>query len=206
MHRHATGHQVLPYPSQSAGFVPRYQLTVLWYHRVGSADGLCALPQRASQRHREGGGAATGPGWRHRPGCRQVPGGDQPGLPAPHRGAQHLPCSCMRRLEALHSTPGEGRTATVWLQLGYVKGACRGGLRPRCLSGLQGKVRDTYVVGDLVVIVTTDRQSAFDRLLAAIPFKASCLCDTLSVHCISRVTNPMSAPSFWVYQWQKLHG
>lgn len=35
----------------------------------------------------------------------------------------------------------------------------------------QGKVRDTYVVGDELVIVTTDRQSAFDRLLASIPFK-----------------------------------
>ena len=35
----------------------------------------------------------------------------------------------------------------------------------------QGKVRDTYVVGDKLVIVTTDRQSAFDRLLASIPFK-----------------------------------
>ncbi len=36
---------------------------------------------------------------------------------------------------------------------------------------MQGKVRDTYVVGDKLVIVTTDRQSAFDRLLASIPFK-----------------------------------
>jgi hypothetical protein len=32
-------------------------------------------------------------------------------------------------------------------------------------------VRDTYDLGDRVVIVTTDRQSAFDRLLASIPFK-----------------------------------
>ena len=39
------------------------------------------------------------------------------------------------------------------------------------LDTLQGKVRDTYVVGDKLVIVTTDRQSAFDRLLASIPFK-----------------------------------
>lgn len=36
---------------------------------------------------------------------------------------------------------------------------------------LQGKVRDTYDLGDKLLIVTTDRQSAFDRLLAAIPFK-----------------------------------
>ena len=32
-------------------------------------------------------------------------------------------------------------------------------------------MRDTYDLGDKVVIVTTDRQSAFDRLLASIPFK-----------------------------------
>lgn len=37
----------------------------------------------------------------------------------------------------------------------------------------QGKVRNTYVVGDKLVIVTTDRQSAFDRLLASIPFKVA---------------------------------
>jgi hypothetical protein len=35
----------------------------------------------------------------------------------------------------------------------------------------QGKVRDTYELDDKLVIVTTDRQSAFDRLLASIPFK-----------------------------------
>lgn len=37
----------------------------------------------------------------------------------------------------------------------------------------QGKVRDTYRVvdSDRIVIVTTDRQSAFDRILASIPFK-----------------------------------
>jgi hypothetical protein len=39
------------------------------------------------------------------------------------------------------------------------------------VSWLQGKVRDTYDLGDKVVIVTTDRQSAFDRLLASVPFK-----------------------------------
>lgn len=35
----------------------------------------------------------------------------------------------------------------------------------------QGKVRDTYDLGDKLVVVTTDRQSAFDRLLASVPFK-----------------------------------
>ena len=32
-------------------------------------------------------------------------------------------------------------------------------------------MRDTYDAGDHLVIVTTDRQSAFDRLLASVPFK-----------------------------------
>lgn len=42
----------------------------------------------------------------------------------------------------------------------------------------KGKVRDTYDLGDKLVIVTTDRQSAFDRLLAAIPFKGQVLNQT----------------------------
>ncbi|PSC76321.1 Phosphoribosylaminoimidazole-succinocarboxam ide chloroplastic [Micractinium conductrix] len=41
-----------------------------------------------------------------------------------------------------------------------------------------GKVRDTYDLGDKLVIVTTDRQSAFDRLLAAIPCKGQVLNQT----------------------------
>jgi phosphoribosylaminoimidazole-succinocarboxamide synthase len=41
-----------------------------------------------------------------------------------------------------------------------------------------GKVRDTYDLGDKVLIVTTDRQSAFDRLLASIPFKGQVLNQT----------------------------
>jgi phosphoribosylaminoimidazole-succinocarboxamide synthase len=39
----------------------------------------------------------------------------------------------------------------------------------------RGKVRDQYDLGDRVVLVTTDRQSAFDRVLAAIPFKGQVL-------------------------------
>lgn len=41
-----------------------------------------------------------------------------------------------------------------------------------------GKVRDTYDLGDKIVIVTTDRQSAFDRLLASVPFKGQVLNQT----------------------------
>ena len=43
---------------------------------------------------------------------------------------------------------------------------------------VQGKVRDTYDLGDKLVIVTTDRQSAFDRLLASVPFKGQVLNQT----------------------------
>ena len=39
----------------------------------------------------------------------------------------------------------------------------------------RGKVRDTYDLGDKMLLVTTDRQSAFDRVLAAIPFKGQVL-------------------------------
>eukprot|EP00775_Hariotina_reticulata_P001513 gene1515-1849_t len=41
-----------------------------------------------------------------------------------------------------------------------------------------GKVRDTYELDDKIVIITTDRQSAFDRLLASIPFKGQVLNQT----------------------------
>lgn len=39
----------------------------------------------------------------------------------------------------------------------------------------QGKVRDTYDLGDKLVLITTDRQSAFDRVLASVPFKGQVL-------------------------------
>ena len=44
------------------------------------------------------------------------------------------------------------------------------------LPGLKkGKVRDAYDLGDKLVLVTTDRQSAFDRVLACVPFKGQVL-------------------------------
>ncbi|HUI90652.1 MAG TPA: phosphoribosylaminoimidazolesuccinocarboxamide synthase [Chitinivibrionales bacterium] len=39
----------------------------------------------------------------------------------------------------------------------------------------KGKVRDIYDLGDKLLLVTTDRQSAFDRILATIPFKGQVL-------------------------------
>lgn len=41
-----------------------------------------------------------------------------------------------------------------------------------------GKVRDRYELGEQIILVTTDRQSAFDRVLAAIPFKGQALNQT----------------------------
>jgi hypothetical protein len=38
-----------------------------------------------------------------------------------------------------------------------------------------GKVRDVYETETMLVLVTTDRQSAFDRLLACVPFKGAVL-------------------------------
>ncbi len=39
----------------------------------------------------------------------------------------------------------------------------------------RGKVRDRYDLGDRLLLVSTDRQSAFDRIVAAIPFKGQVL-------------------------------
>lgn len=56
--------------------------------------------------------------------------------------------------------------------------------RPHALAGvdlpglgpvMRGKVRDNYVIGDKRVVVTTDRLSAFDRVLGLIPFKGQIL-------------------------------
>src|SRR6185503_20121360 len=41
-----------------------------------------------------------------------------------------------------------------------------------------GKVRDSYFSKDHVILITTDRQSAFDRVLAAVPFKGQVLNQT----------------------------
>lgn len=43
------------------------------------------------------------------------------------------------------------------------------------LTKYQGKVRDTYDLGDKLLLITTDRQSAFDRVLASVPFKGQVL-------------------------------
>ena len=42
----------------------------------------------------------------------------------------------------------------------------------------RGKVRDRYELRDKMLLITTDRQSAFDRVLASIPFKGAVLNQT----------------------------
>ncbi|CAN1169070.1 Phosphoribosylaminoimidazole-succinocarboxamide synthase, chloroplastic (Fragment) [Linum perenne] len=49
---------------------------------------------------------------------------------------------------------------------------------PGLKSKVRGKVRDIYDAGEYLVLVTTDRQSAFDRVLASIPFKGQVLNQT----------------------------
>ncbi len=39
----------------------------------------------------------------------------------------------------------------------------------------RGKVRDSFDLGDKLLLITTDRQSAFDRVLAEVPFKGQVL-------------------------------
>lgn len=46
---------------------------------------------------------------------------------------------------------------------------------PELGNKLQGKVRDFYILPDKRIIITTDRQSAFDVILGCIPFKGSVL-------------------------------
>ncbi|XP_057442896.1 phosphoribosylaminoimidazole-succinocarboxamide synthase, chloroplastic-like [Lotus japonicus] len=49
---------------------------------------------------------------------------------------------------------------------------------PGLNSKTRGQVRDIYDSGDYLILVTTDRQSAFDRVLASIPFKGQVLNQT----------------------------
>eukprot|EP00304_Pavlova_gyrans_P004243 CAMPEP_0206045834 /NCGR_PEP_ID=MMETSP1466-20131121/16959_1 /ASSEMBLY_ACC=CAM_ASM_001126 /TAXON_ID=44452 /ORGANISM="Pavlova gyrans, Strain CCMP608" /LENGTH=325 /DNA_ID=CAMNT_0053420787 /DNA_START=1 /DNA_END=978 /DNA_ORIENTATION=+ len=53
--------------------------------------------------------------------------------------------------------------------------SCLGKTDLKVGTKIVGKVRDTYVLEDKVVLVTTDRQSAFDRQLALVPFKGQVL-------------------------------
>ncbi|KAK9865883.1 hypothetical protein WJX84_009219 [Apatococcus fuscideae] len=62
-----------------------------------------------------------------------------------------------------------------------------------------GKVRDMYSLDEHLVIVTTDRQSAFDRLLAAVPYKGQ-RCQVFPVEFVVRgfITGSTST-SLWTH-------
>ncbi|KAK9802582.1 hypothetical protein WJX73_007255 [Symbiochloris irregularis] len=84
----------------------------------------------------------------------------------------------------------------IWRELGNCLTETDLGLGKRTV----GKVRDTYDLGDKLLIVTTDRLSAFDRVLTAIPFKGQVLnqtsawwmshCADIVPHALLRVPHP----------------
>ncbi len=49
---------------------------------------------------------------------------------------------------------------------------------PKLGKKFKGKVRDCYLQEDKIFLISTDRQSAFDRILASIPFKGQVLTQT----------------------------
>ena len=63
-----------------------------------------------------------------------------------------------------------------------------------------GKVRDAYFLDDKVVMISTDRQSAFDRVLAAIPYKGAVL--NLSVRGGLKKLNTYSLTTLFLPQIQ----
>ncbi|CAL5063967.1 unnamed protein product [Urochloa decumbens] len=72
---------------------------------------------------------------------------------------------------------------SVLLAARAAMGNCLGETRldlaiPGLRLAAKGKVRDVYESGEHLVLVTTDRQSAFDRVLASIPFKGQVLNET----------------------------
>ena len=67
----------------------------------------------------------------------------------------------------------------------------------------EAKVRDRYDLGDRLVLITTDRQSAFDRVLAAIPFKGQVL--NMTRRMVVRTDPPYCAKSGFVHPRSKRH-
>jgi phosphoribosylaminoimidazole-succinocarboxamide synthase len=46
---------------------------------------------------------------------------------------------------------------------------------PSLGPAIRGKVRDSYVIGDKRILITTDRLSAFDRVIGLVPYKGQVL-------------------------------
>jgi len=62
----------------------------------------------------------------------------------------------------------------------------------------EGKVRDNYLLGDKRLIITTDRISAFDRVLCTIPFKGQVLNQT-SAFWFEKTKHIINGSDEWVY-------
>ena len=60
----------------------------------------------------------------------------------------------------------------------------------------QGKVRDSYEIDGKRIIITTDRQSAFDRVLGFIPFKGQVL-TRLSEFWFRKTEDIFKTTCFW---------
>lgn len=65
----------------------------------------------------------------------------------------------------------EAQTAAIKAALPYCLNSTHFSYGPK----YQGKVRDSYDLGDKLLLITTDRLSAFDRHLALIPYKGQVL-------------------------------
>ena len=59
-----------------------------------------------------------------------------------------------------------------------------------------GKVRDAYFLDEKVVMISTDRQSAFDRVLAAIPYKGAVL-NSVSAWWFKKTKHLFQPPYFY---------
>lgn len=101
--------------------------------------------------------------------------------------------SCARRVH-IRAATGTTTTASVTVDLKSSRPEVASAILhelPNCLSETHlhhtvprlgrmatGKVRDIYEAGEYIILVATDRLSAFDRVLAAVPFKGQVLNQT----------------------------
>jgi phosphoribosylaminoimidazole-succinocarboxamide synthase len=68
----------------------------------------------------------------------------------------------------------------------------------------EGKVRDVYVQNGRRILITTDRISAFDRVLGLIPFKGQVL-NQLSAWWFEQTADHRAQPSHQLYLTQRDH-
>jgi len=86
-----------------------------------------------------------------------------------------LETSCERIASAYAATEEYAAKIKECMDSGKALSATESGLPDEAIQKTVGKVRDIYVSADTVALVATDRQSAFDRHLASVPFKGQVL-------------------------------